>query len=126
MADANLTLDLRSYSDETRAHQHDYHQLVLPVEGRLKMDIAGAEGAVSVSEIGLIAAGKDHRFSGSGQNCFVVADVPAALAPELEKLPPFIKLDPALAQYVRFLHEQLGRQDSSKSSQRQMLLLAHF
>ena len=123
MAHANLILDLRSYSGETRAHHHDFHQLVLPVEGRLTMDIDGAEGAVSAAEIGLVAAGKDHRFSGSETNCFVVADVPAALAPELEKLPPFISLDPALATYVRFLHEQLGREGSGGASERQMLLL---
>jgi AraC-like DNA-binding protein len=123
MAHSNLILDLRSYSGETRGHHHDFHQLVLPVEGRLSMDIAGSEGDVSESDIALIAAGKNHQFSGSEHNCFIVADVPAALAPELEKLPPFIALDAALAQYVRFLHQQLAQPGSSGSSERQMLLL---
>lgn len=123
MAHSNLTLDLRSYSGETRVHQHDYHQLVLPVEGTLSMQIEEREGDVSRVGIALIAAGKDHQFAGSKQNCFVVADVPAALAPELEQLPAFIELDNALAQYVSFLHRQLLQQQGNPSSERQMLLL---
>ena len=123
MEHSNLILDLRSYSGETCTHHHDFHQLVLPVEGRLLMDIEGSAGNVSSSEIALIAAGKNHQFSGSGHNCFVVADVPAALAPELEKLPVFIELDSALAQYVRFLYQQLTGPGSNASSERQMLLL---
>lgn len=123
MAQSNLTLDLRSYSGETRVHQHDYHQLVLPVEGTLSMQIEEREGDVSRAGIALIAAGKDHQFAGSKQNCFVVADVPAALAPELEQLPAFIELDNALAQYVSFLHRQLLQQQGNPSSERQMLLL---
>ncbi len=123
MAQSNLILDLRSYSGETRAHHHDYHQLVLPVEGRLAMQIGEQAGDVSNAELALISAGKDHQFAGSEKNCFVVADVPPSLAPELEKLPAFIKLDRALAQYVSFLHQQLSRPDSAASSERQMLLL---
>jgi AraC-like DNA-binding protein len=123
MAHSNLTLDLRSYSGEARVHQHDFHQLVLPVEGVLSMDIDGHEGDVSRVGIALISAGKDHQFSGSDQNCFVVADVPAALAPEFEQLPAFIELDKALAQYVTFLHRQLVQQQENPSSERQMLLL---
>ena len=93
MGQSNLILDLRSYSGETRAHHHDYHQLVLPVEGRLAMQIGEQAGDVSNAELALISAGKDHQFAGSEKNCFVVADVPPSLAPELEKLPAFIKLD---------------------------------
>lgn len=123
MAKHNLTLDLRSYSGDTQVHHHDYHQLVLPVEGKLSMRIDGRDGEVSASGLALVSAGKDHGFAGSEQNCFVVADVPASLAPELERLPSFIELDAALAQYVTFLHRQLAQQSGNPSSERQMLLL---
>lgn len=123
MEKANLTLDLRSYSGETQIHRHDYHQLVLPVAGRLSMTIDGRDGEVSSSGFALVSAGRDHGFAGSDQNCFVVADVPAALAPELERLPSYIGLDPALAQYVVFLHQQLLHSSDSPGSNRQMLLL---
>lgn len=123
MVQSNLILELRSYSGETRAHRHDFHQLVMPVSGSLSMDIEGCEGAVSETGLALISAGSKHQFAGAGNNCFVVADVPAALAPELEKLPAFVALDPPLRQYLRFLHEQLRAQSPSASSQRHMLLL---
>ena len=123
MDNTRLTLDLRSYSGDTQEHRHDYHQLVLPVTGRLSMSIDGREGEVSAERIALVPAGQDHGFAGSEQNCFVVADVPAALAPELERLPSFIELDAALAQYVTFLHQQLLRNSGSPGSERQMLLL---
>jgi len=44
MAEAILILDLRSYSGETQVHHHDYHQLVLPVSGKLSMQIDGHFG----------------------------------------------------------------------------------
>ncbi|WP_260294733.1 AraC family transcriptional regulator [Sedimenticola hydrogenitrophicus] len=123
MAHANLTLDLRSYSSETHAHQHDYHQLVLPVTGRLSMRVGGQEGAVSAQRIAVIAAGREHGFAATDLNCFVVADVPEALAPELARLPAFIPLDKTLSQYVAFLHLKLQQGPGNRTSERQMLLL---
>ncbi len=87
------------------------------------MSIDGRDGEVSSSSLAVVSAGRDHGFAGSERNRFVVADVPPALAPELERLPPFIDLDPALAQYVLFLHRELCRQSGNSSSERQMLLL---
>lgn len=122
MEPINLTLDLRSYSAEVETHQHDYHQLVLPVAGQLDMNVGSKDGGACPEQIAIVPAGEEHGFSASGDNCFVVADVPVALAPELARLPAFIRLDPALAQYVSFLHQQL-LQDGKSSSERQMLLL---
>ncbi|WP_428035027.1 helix-turn-helix domain-containing protein [Amphritea sp.] len=118
----NLTLDLRSYSAETDNHQHDYHQLVLPVSGQLEISVGQQAGRVDTNQAAIISAGQEHGFSGSEDNCFVVADIPSQLAPEFEQLPAFIHLSPALNQYVRFLHQQL-QQHNSVSTQRQMLLL---
>ncbi|GGK63885.1 helix-turn-helix domain-containing protein [Amphritea balenae] len=117
-----LTLDLRSYSAETDSHQHDFHQLVLPVAGQLDMTVGQRSGQVSCQHAAIVAAGESHGFAGSVDNCFVVADIPDLLAPELERLPAFINLNPALMQYVCFLQQQL-QQSNSTSSQRQMLLL---
>ena len=70
MTNSNLILELRSYSGDARVHHHDYHQLVLPVEGTLSMDSAGRGGDVGNAAVALIAAGKDHQFAGSEHNCF--------------------------------------------------------
>lgn len=119
---SNLTLDLRSYSPDTDNHQHDYHQLVLPIAGQLDIAVGNQSGRVNTDQAAIISAGEEHKFSGSADNCFVVADIPNILAPELEQLPAFIHLSPSLNQYVCFLHQQL-QEYNSDSSQRQMLLL---
>ncbi|MCV6621748.1 MAG: AraC family transcriptional regulator [Cellvibrionaceae bacterium] len=118
-----LTLELRSYNSESRSHQHDYHQLVLPVVGELELNVGQQEGKVSEQSIALVAAGKEHGFSATENNTFVVADVPSILAPQLEKLPAFIPLDSTLAHYVSFLHSHLSMNERRTSSERQMLLL---
>ena len=123
MDHSTLTLELRSYSREKQVHRHDYHQLVLPVDGTLSMKIGELEGDVSSKRVAVIAAGQDHRFAASGENRFVVADVPADLAPELERLPAFIHLDATLTHYVTFLYRQMLQGEGSRSSERQMLLL---
>ncbi len=120
---SNLTLELRSYSSENQSHHHDYHQLVFPVAGELSLSVGDQEEDVSSQQVALIAAGQEHGFAAPNQNCFVVANVPAALAPELGRLPAFISLDVALAHYVTFLHQQLLEGSVGRSSERQMLLL---
>lgn len=123
-------MELRSYSDEMHAHQHDHHQLVLPVVGQLVMDIAGRQGVVAEQQVAIIAAGQTHGFAATGDNRFVVADLPVALAPALERFPHFIPLDTGLMQYITFIDGQLNFNNSGsgslalrRSSERQMLLL---
>lgn len=115
------SLDLRSYSNEVASHQHDYHQLVLPVEGCLSLSIEQAEGDVTASKAAIIAAGASHGFFASDRNMFLVADVPSSLAPRLESFPAFIDLDEALTRYVRFLSAQVQAQQGTPDLQKQML-----
>lgn len=122
----HLLLDLRSYDSETDSHSHNYHQLVLPIQGTLNLEIGSQGDVLEKQQAAIIAAGKSHGFSGSAENCFVVADIPPTLAPELERLPAFITLSPALASYVLFLNLQLQSSNAhtcNQATQRQMLLL---
>jgi AraC-like DNA-binding protein len=123
MQQSNLTIHLRSYSQDLQEHRHDYHQLVLPVNGSLAMNIDGQEGKVSADQIAVVAAGRNHGFASTDENCFVVADVPASLAPDLERLPMYITLDAALMDFVSFLHREKLQNTGNRSSERQMLLL---
>ncbi len=117
------TLDIRSYQSQAHIHQHDYHQLVLPVAGQLQMQVGQREGLVSDQQIALVAAGEDHGFHAEGVNRFIVADIPGSLAPQLTRLPAFIPLDPVLSQYIHFLHLHLSLPGAQQDSQQQMLLL---
>lgn len=116
-------LDLRSYASEVHSHQHDYHQLVLPLAGQLDMSVEQESGAVAANQLAVIAAGKSHAFASSTPNRFLVADLPAALAPDLERLPAYIHLDPALQHYAQFLAAQRQQSERTPGTERQMLVL---
>jgi len=118
-----LLLELRSYQQESQQHQHDYHQLVLPARGRLELEVDGRGGHVEAGQLAVIAAGSDHGFAAPGDNAFVVANVPTALAPQLAQLPAFLPLDAGLLAYVAFLREELQRPQAGENGRRQMLLL---
>lgn len=104
----DLTLDVRSYAGAGDTHSHDYHQLVLPLEGRLEMLLDTASGSVGGDTAAVIPANHPHHFRAEGDNRFIVADVPDALAPSLAQLPAFIRLDPALGHFLLFLRAELG------------------
>lgn len=127
MNSLELMLDLRSYHPDSCSHQHDYHQLVLPLAGCLEMEIDRDDGEVSAQQAAIIPAGTQHCFASQGDNCFIVADVPVALAPELARLPPFINLDEGLSHYLLFLRHELQHElrqgKANRHHQRQMLLL---
>jgi len=78
----SLALDLRSYSGESHAHDHPYHQVVLALEGGLDMEIGGRPGRVDSARGALVPAGTLHAFTGIGRNRFVTLDIGAASAAE--------------------------------------------
>jgi hypothetical protein len=69
----DLTLDLRSYTDNGEQHAHDYHQLILPVEWRLELVLDSTAGAVEAGSAALVTANSLHHFRASGPNRFIVA-----------------------------------------------------
>lgn len=123
MSDVSTNLQLKSYGDQGQKHAHDHHQMVLPLVGTLSLSVDAKAGEVSSGKAAIIAAGHDHDFAATDANRFVVADIPAALAPMLDKLPCFVQLDAGLEQYVQFLHSQLKQGNESSQTQHQMLLL---
>ncbi len=65
---------VRTYSEEQATHTHPFHQLVLPLAGRLDLDVRGRAGAVFLSSGVLVPARERHAFAGSPGNRFVVLD----------------------------------------------------
>lgn len=65
---------LKSYGSEARTHAHDHHQVVLPWQGALDMDIGGRAGVVRNDRLALIAEGAGHSFAAEAENRFLVLD----------------------------------------------------
>ena len=123
MSDAKLYL--KSYLPDTDTHHHSFHQLVLPVAGSLSLEIGHRAGEVNAQQAAVICANQNHAFEGLGENQFIVANIPIALAPAFAELPAFIQLDDNLKRYLGFLQGQLTPNSSAKHSllERQMILL---
>ncbi|KAF1042138.1 MAG: Exoenzyme S synthesis regulatory protein ExsA [Herbaspirillum frisingense] len=111
-------LHLRSYRDESLAHSHDFPQLVLPLSGRLALDIAGRQGLADAATGAFVAPGATHATSAAGANCSLVLDLSPAMmnAQLLEQLAlrPFVPLSQATGKLVDFMalmleqHQQLA------------------
>tara|TARA_R110002072_G_scaffold106760_9_gene233053 strand:+ start:1930 stop:2802 length:873 start_codon:yes stop_codon:yes gene_type:complete len=124
-------LELRSYGGEVEHHRHGHHQIVLPIEGRLSMEVEGQAGQVADpwspnpfdaapwGAAAFVRAGRWHAFSARGENRFLVFDLSDRLVGGAARLDQelaarvenqaFLTLDPATAQLVRFLALRLTR-----------------
>jgi AraC-like DNA-binding protein len=117
-----LDLSLRSYAPQTLSHSHGFHQVVLPLEGALEMEVSGRGGRVAGCQAALIAAGEPHSCEAAGANRFLVLDwamdereedgQPVRL-PDIATRDPFILCDPGLQHLVGFLGFELERRRTS-------------
>jgi AraC-like DNA-binding protein len=113
MAFTRPTLSMRSYASAACLHAHDdYHQVVLPVLGAMRMDVAGKPGEIAGERAVLVARGLPHEFQVAGWNRFVVLDFPAGkgrgpdLAPgviELAHRTPFFAVDDGFRHLTLYL-----------------------
>jgi AraC-like DNA-binding protein len=104
-------LSLRSYGDAPLAHAHAHHQIVLGLEGRLEMEVAGRGGRVDAAGLVVVAGGESHSCRATGANRFLVLDWEGGEGAddEAERLVdsgqrrPFLDLDPELMPLLRYL-----------------------
>jgi AraC-like DNA-binding protein len=100
---------LRSYGDAPLSHSHAHHQIVLGLEGRLEMEVAGRGGRVDASGLVVVAGGETHSCRAHGANRFLVldweddGDEAAGRLVEAAQRRPFLDLDPELMPLLRFL-----------------------
>ncbi len=96
----------------TRHHAHDFHQIVIGLQGRAEFEIEGLGGEISAFSGCIVPANHVHYYVGQGENRQLILDLPAN-APsltgyhhELSRLfdaPRFFALDKPLKHYLDFL-----------------------
>ncbi|MET0611934.1 MAG: AraC family transcriptional regulator [Pseudomonas caspiana] len=69
-----LSLEVRSYDGENPYHQHDHVQLVLPLRGRMDIDVEGRGGCIDQSMAALVAPGSEHSQLTDIDSRFLVLD----------------------------------------------------
>ncbi len=69
------SLSIRSYTKQLHSHSHEYHQIVLPFNGHIELEVEEYKGKVSVGEAIVIKAMELHSFKASEEAKFIVADM---------------------------------------------------
>lgn len=103
----NDRLSIRSYISQSRQHKHDYHQLVLPLQGMIKVKVGEFDGKVSVGDAIVIHAGFNHAFSANEAARFLVVDLTQLPSNLCHTQTPKFLLTPATLTYVQFAGLQL-------------------
>lgn len=106
---ATGALSFRSYGEMGDLHAHDHIQIVLPVMGKLALEVDDCEGKLDLSQGAFIAPGKKHRQRAEGLNRFLVVDCArvASYSEAAERLmgQPFVAITPAVRHLIQFLAE---------------------
>ena len=69
-----MSLNFRSYGADGVMHRHDHVQLVLPVVGRLEIEIGGRGGRLDTGRAAFVAPGADHVQAGDGASRFLIVE----------------------------------------------------
>lgn len=76
-----FTLNLRSYGLRAEEHRHDHAQLVLPLAGRLLLDIGGRERLVGQGQAAFVETGMRHTQVAQTPNHALILDLDARQMP---------------------------------------------
>ncbi|CAB3770310.1 helix-turn-helix domain-containing protein [Paraburkholderia humisilvae] len=75
---ASPSVTLRRFSETEASDLHDFHQIVLGLDGSMVMAVNGVERQIDRRSAWLVPAGSRHDYAGIGENRQLVLDVPAA------------------------------------------------
>lgn len=95
---------LRCYGAIEETDLHDFHQIVLGLDGEMEMSVDGVGERIDASSAWLIPAGARHDYAGIGENRQLVLDLPAAALAVPERLfdtARAVRIGPALTGLVR-------------------------
>ncbi|EJN6826653.1 AraC family transcriptional regulator [Vibrio cidicii] len=108
------SLSIRAYTKQLQSHAHDdYHQLVLPVQGSIDIEMASFRGKVSVGECVVIASGTSHAFKADELARFIVADLSELPASLTQQEWLVFQLTPPMLSFLHFIEKQLEFQVDS-------------
>ncbi|HZZ11410.1 MAG TPA: AraC family transcriptional regulator [Paraburkholderia sp.] len=80
------SVSLRRYGAIEASDVHDFHQVVLGLDGAMVMSVDGVAQQIDAGSAWLIPAGARHNYAGVGENRQLVLDLPAASLAVPERL----------------------------------------
>lgn len=124
-----LSLEVRSYERENpNHHHHDHTQLVLPIHGRMEIDVDGRGGCIDQSLAALVTPGSVHSQLTNVDSRFLVLDcAPTTLETlQIGRLAQriYVPIPPATRRLIEFAELIGNTQLSIAASQLGPLLLS--
>ena len=108
------SLSIRAYTKQLQSHVHlGHHQLVLPVQGSIIMNMASYCGNVTVGECVVVLAGTEHGFKADEAARFIVADMHTLPSHLLAGERVVFCITPPLISFLFFVEKQLEHQVDS-------------
>ncbi len=111
--------EIRTYTRQYPVEHHDFVQIVLPVSGKLCIDVAGRQQELSRSRGAFIHAGVAHAQQVVLVNHSLVVDIREATIPEqvLERFvrAPFVDISPAMRQLTALMSNAVDSGSSNES-----------
>ncbi|UHS56570.1 helix-turn-helix transcriptional regulator [Agrobacterium vaccinii] len=115
-----VSVDLRSYRDETPDERHSFVQIVLPVAGQLEIDVCGLQERLSPSRGVLVHRNTSHTQTSNVVNRSLIVDIDENLVSTdiLDKFSsrPFIDLSPRTTKLTQYMHSIMQSGEGSGSA----------
>jgi len=103
-------ISVRSYTNQLRSHFHEYHQLVIPLNGSIDIAVGKFKGLVSIGDCVIIKSGQKHDFRANDNARFIVVDTTSLPDNILHSVNENVAIDPSLLSFVQFVDIQLNQQ----------------
>ena len=119
---ASPAIALRRYDTREASDVHDFHQVVLGVDGAMVMAVDGIGQRIDRHAAWLIPAGARHDYAGLGDNRQLVIDLPAtslAVPQRLFDHARAVAIDPALTSLVAQVAAAAAQHDAPAGDARQ-------
>ncbi|MCL9783448.1 AraC family transcriptional regulator [Vibrio sp. S4M6] len=105
------SISIRGYTKQLQSHLHeDYHQLVMPIQGNILIEMPKFVGKVTVGECVVIPSGTEHGFKADEIARFIVADLDVLPAHFFTGQLAVFSVTPPLLSYIHFIEKQLQHQ----------------
>ncbi|WP_340676604.1 AraC family transcriptional regulator [Paraglaciecola sp.] len=119
----SLLIEIHCNDIESPNHSHDFHQLILPLDGSLILEVEGKQAKVDNDIAVCVSASNKHSFIAEQENRFILANVPLAWRDTLRGLPSFLTLTPTVKSYIYFISCVLRDSSVSVLNQEQILAM---
>lgn len=124
----SIHLELRSYRGGDR-HRHDYSQILLPMQGAMRLDVEGHHSVVSSNCVAIIPREHEHDFEPTADCSMLILDVEAgafagAAEPALlrDLIPSLTRVEPWLWRMFRQLGAEVEAGTCRPSDAAQMAM----